>query len=198
MGLSEHPTQRTDRADWTGRTDRTAPSVPPEDAEEGATPRDRTDSHVARWTPILPDLDPDIEGAVTRMVFFVEHLKRIREKSLTDFDLQRHEYDTLHGLAGRHGRAAPSELAADLGMAPNSITGRLDALERRGFVRRTPSATDRRRVIVELTEEGRAAWLGAMGGVGHEEYRTLSALDADERRTLSDLLRRIMLRAEQT
>ncbi|WP_242908434.1 MarR family winged helix-turn-helix transcriptional regulator [Actinomadura terrae] len=146
--------------------------------------------------PIMLDLDPDIEGAVTRMVFFVEHLKRVRERSLSEYGLQRHEYDTLHGLAGRHGRATPSELAADLDMAPNSITGRLDALERRGFVRRTPSATDRRRVVVELTEEGRAAWRGAIGGVGHEEERTLSALDADERRTLSDLLRRIMIRAE--
>ncbi|MFI0412172.1 MarR family winged helix-turn-helix transcriptional regulator [Actinomadura sp. 3N508] len=87
-------------------------------------------------------------------------------------------------------------IAADLGMAPNSITGRLDALERRGFVHRTPSATDRRRVVVELTDEGRAAWLGAMDRVGHEEYRLLGTLSADERRTLSDLLRRVMIRAE--
>ncbi|WP_242883186.1 MarR family winged helix-turn-helix transcriptional regulator [Actinomadura litoris] len=169
----------------------------PEDGGPGGDVRDRTDAHVERWMPIMLDLDPDIEGAVTRMAFFVEHLKRIRERSLSEYGLQRHEYDTLHALAGRHGRAAPSELAADLGMAPNSITGRLDALERRGFVRRTPSATDRRRVVVELTEEGRATWRGAIGGVGHEEERTLNALDAEERRTLSDLLRRIMIRAEQ-
>ncbi|WP_084264423.1 MarR family winged helix-turn-helix transcriptional regulator [Actinomadura macra] len=186
------------REDLNRRAEHGAASRAGEPVEAGEASRDRTDGHVARWLPILPDLDPDIEGAVTRMAFFVEHLKRVRERSLVEVDLQRHEYDTLHGLAGRHGHATPSELAADLGMAPNSITGRLDALERRGFVRRTPSATDRRRVIVELTDEGRATWLRAMGGVGHEEYRTLGALDADERRTLSDLLRRIMLRAEQT
>ncbi|TDD26840.1 MarR family transcriptional regulator [Actinomadura sp. KC06] len=162
----------------------------------GETTRDRTDDHVARWTPILPDLDPDIEGAVTRMVHLVEHLKHVRDRSLVASDLQRHEYDTLHALAGRHGSAAPSQLAADLGMAPNSITGRLDALERRGFVRRSPSAADRRRVVVELTDAGRAAWLGAMDRVGHEEYRLLGTLSADERRALSDLLRRVMIRAE--
>jgi DNA-binding MarR family transcriptional regulator len=158
--------------------------------------RDWTDGHVDRWLPVLPGLDPDIEGATTRVKVLTDHLRRVRERSLADFDLHKHEYDTLHTLAGRGGRAAPSELAAHLHMAPASITGRLDALERRGYVRRTPSAGDRRRVDVELTEEGRAVWLGAMDVVGHEEYRLLGVLSAAERHTLSALLRRVLLAAE--
>ncbi|WP_205718153.1 hypothetical protein [Actinomadura soli] len=47
-----------------------------------------------------------------------------------------------------------------------------------------------------MPSKGRAAWLGAMDRVGHEEYRLLGGLSADERRTLSDLLRRVMIRAE--
>jgi DNA-binding MarR family transcriptional regulator len=185
-----------DQGDGAGPRDQGG-GAEPRDQGGGAEPRDRTDQHIVRWTRILPDLDPDIEGSVTRMVRFVEHIRRVKDRSLVEYDLHRHEYDTLQALGGRHGTAAPSELAADLGMPPNSVTGRLDALERRGFVRRTPSATDRRRVQVELTDEGRAAWLGAMGGVGHEEYRLLGGLTADERRTLADLLRRVMVRAEQ-
>ena len=158
--------------------------------------RDWTDGHVARWTPILPELDPDTEGAVTRAKLLTDHLRRARERYLADIDLHRHEFDTLHALAGRGGRAVPSELAADLGMAANSITGRLDALARRGYVRRTPSETDRRRVDVELTGDGRDAWHAAMDALGNEEERLLDALGVDERRTLSDLLRRVMLRSE--
>jgi DNA-binding MarR family transcriptional regulator len=158
--------------------------------------RDWTDGHVERWQSVLPHLDPDVEGAVCRMRRLTVHLRRVREQSLVDFELERHEYDTLHKLAGRGGRAAPSELAADLDLAPGSVTGRLDALERRGFVRRTPSATDRRRVDVELTEPGRATWLGALEVLGHEEGRLLGALDESERRRLNDMLRRIMLVAE--
>ncbi|MEW2487053.1 MarR family transcriptional regulator, partial [Streptomyces sp. NPDC048411] len=105
-------------------------------------------------------------------------------------------FETLHKLAGRGGKAAPSELAADLDLAPASVTGRLDALERRGFIRRTPSTTDRRRVDVELTEEGRSTWLGTMDFLGHEEYRLLGVLDKDERILLNDMLRRIMVVAE--
>ncbi|MCX0245620.1 MarR family winged helix-turn-helix transcriptional regulator [Streptomyces sp. NPDC008163] len=158
--------------------------------------RDWTDGHVERWRPVLPELDADVEGAVTRMKKLSVHLRRVREQSLVDFDLDRQEFDTLHKLAGRGGTAAPSELAADLDLAPASVTGRLDAVERRGFVRRTPSTTDRRRVDVVLTDEGRSTWRGAMAFLGHEEERLLGVLDADERALLNDMLRRIMVVAE--
>ena len=51
------------------------------------------------------------------------------------------------------------------------MTSRLDRLEEAGLIRRVPAPGDRRSVIVELTEEGRAAWdtaasvQGAQGGV---------------------------------
>lgn len=158
--------------------------------------RDWTDGHVERWKPVLPDLDPDVEGAVTRMKKLGVHLRRVREQSLVDFDLDRQEFDTLHKLVSRGGKAAPSELAADLDLAPASVTGRLDALERRGFVRRRTSTADRRRVDVELTEEGRSTWTGAMEFLGDEEERLLGVLAKDERVLLNDMLRRIMVVAE--
>ncbi|MFF0422914.1 MarR family winged helix-turn-helix transcriptional regulator [Streptomyces sp. NPDC004520] len=165
--------------------------------EEQQEPRDWTDEHVARWQPVLPRLDPVVEGAVTRMKKLSVHLRRVREQSLVDFDLERHEFDTLHKLAGRGGSAAPSELAQDLDLAPASVSGRLDALEKRGFVRRTPSTTDRRRVVVELTASGRETWRGAMDVLGHEEERLLGILDKDELTQLNDMLRRVMLLAEE-
>ncbi|WP_406342897.1 MarR family winged helix-turn-helix transcriptional regulator [Streptomyces sp. NBC_00648] len=168
-----------------------------ERAEGAEGQRDWTDGHVEQWLPVLPGLDPAVEGAVTRMKKLSVHLQRVREQSLVDFALDRPEFDTLHKLAGRGGTATPSQLATDLDLAPASVTGRLDALERRGFVRRTPSTTDRRRVHVELTESGRATWMGAMDVLGHEEYRLLGVLSEDERDRLNDMLRRIMVVAEE-
>ncbi|MBP0450488.1 MULTISPECIES: MarR family winged helix-turn-helix transcriptional regulator [unclassified Kitasatospora] len=159
-------------------------------------PRDWTDGHVERWQPVLPHLDPDIEGAVTRMNKLTRHLRRVREQGVADYGLQKHEFDTLHELAGRGGHALPSELRADLNLAPASVTGRLEALERRGFVVRTPSTEDRRRVDVELTEAGLEAWRQALDVVGREEQRLLGVLAPEERRLLSDLLRRVLLAAE--
>ncbi|MFG1953463.1 MarR family winged helix-turn-helix transcriptional regulator [Micromonospora sp. NPDC048830] len=161
------------------------------------TDRDRVDEHVARWLPVLPDLDPDTEGAVVRMSALTRHLRGVKERSLTDHALAAHEYDTLHALVGRRGRAAPTDLAADLGLAPASVTARVDALLRRGLVRRIPSTVDRRRVDVELTEAGRTAWRAAIDVVAAEERRLLGALSGEERRLLSDLLRRVALLAER-
>ncbi|MFI9724279.1 MarR family winged helix-turn-helix transcriptional regulator [Streptomyces sp. NPDC052396] len=159
-------------------------------------PHDSIDDHVKRWLPVLPHLDPDIEGAVTRMSKLSRHLVRVREQGVADYGLQKHEFDTLHVLAGRGGRATPTELREDLGLAPASVTGRLEALEQREFVVRTPSTEDRRRVDVELTEAGRAAWRSALDVVGREEHRLLGVLTPDERRQLSDLLRRVLLAQE--
>lgn len=49
-----------------------------------------------------------------------------------------------------------AELAAHLGLDKSSATGLIDRAERRGLVRRTPSAADRRAVAVSLTAEGKS------------------------------------------
>jgi DNA-binding MarR family transcriptional regulator len=52
--------------------------------------------------------------------------------------------------------ASPSQLAAASGTDTAGITGLIDHLEKRGLVRRRPNPADRRAVIVEPTETGRA------------------------------------------
>lgn len=52
-----------------------------------------------------------------------------------------------------------SELARRVGLTPAATTSMIDRLERKGFVRRTADPADRRRVLVEMTEEGqRRTW----------------------------------------
>jgi DNA-binding MarR family transcriptional regulator len=162
------------------------------------TARDSVDAHNERWVKYLPDLDFDIEGAVTRMAFIVRHLKRTRVAALATLGMHDHEFETLHALIGRDEpyRAGPGELATDLRMSPAAMTGRLDTMEARGLVRRLPSTSDRRKVVVELTDAGLAAWHRAMEVTGREEERILGALSAAERRRLSDLLRRVLIAAE--
>jgi DNA-binding MarR family transcriptional regulator len=160
--------------------------------------RDSVDAHNERWVRYLPDLDFDIEGAVTRMAFLVRHLKRTRVAALATLGLHDHEFETLHALVGLDEpyRAGPGELATALRMSPAAMTGRLDTMEARGLVRRLPSTSDRRKVVVELTEAGHEAWHKAMDVTGREEERILGVLTARERRQLSDLLRRVNLAAE--
>jgi DNA-binding MarR family transcriptional regulator len=161
--------------------------------------RDSVDQHLDKWMPLIPDLDRHVEGAVTRMQFLVAHLRRIRQVSLAEHGLQDFEYETLHALGGRGEpyRAGPTQLAVETQTSPAAMTGRLDGLEKRGFIRRLPSATDRRKVIVELTDAGREIWLAAMSGTGVEEARLMEQLTRREQKQLDDLLRRMLVAAEE-
>jgi DNA-binding MarR family transcriptional regulator len=163
-------------------------------------PHDSVDEHVAHWLTEIPELDPVTEGVVTRMQVLVKHLRRTKQAALGAHNLQDFEYDTLHTLVGRGApyQAHPSELAVAMRMSPAAVTGRLDALERRGYIRRLPPPGDRRKVIVELTDAGHAAWREAMGDQGDEEDRIIAALNRSEQVQLADLLRRMVLVAEPT
>ena len=66
------------------------------------------------------------------------------------------QYSLLQTLATRS-EAPVRELAAEAGIAASTATRILDALERRGIIRRTRSPDDRRVVTVTLTEFGRHA-----------------------------------------
>ncbi|MFY0533500.1 Coq4 family protein [Nannocystis pusilla] len=54
----------------------------------------------------------------------------------------------------RAGNRSPSEVAARLNVTPAVVTGLVDRLERRGYVRREVSPGDRRRYSLRITEAG--------------------------------------------
>ena len=71
--------------------------------------------------------------------------------------------DPLHGqgyvlchLGHRGALAQPGELCAELGITSPRMTSILAALERQGLLRRLNDVIDRRRIIVKLTDDGRA------------------------------------------
>ena len=156
---------------------------------------DSVDRHIEHWQREIPELDPLVEGVITRMQMLLRHLQQTRHATLAEtYGLEEYEYATLHflGGCGPDHRATPSEIAAWHQMSPSGITGRLDALEKRGYIRRLPSPTDRRKVIVELTEEGHQAWRSTFDPQTDEEAQVLAVLTADEREQLNDMLRRMM------
>jgi DNA-binding MarR family transcriptional regulator len=58
------------------------------------------------------------------------------------------------GILRDHGRMSPSELGERLIVTRATVTGLLDSLERRGYVRRSANVADRRSLIVEITPVG--------------------------------------------
>ena len=60
------------------------------------------------------------------------------------------------GILRDHGAMSPSELGERLIVTRATVTGLLDSLERRGFVRRSTNPADRRSLMVEITPDGLA------------------------------------------
>src|SRR5580698_7272982 len=55
----------------------------------------------------------------------------------------------------RLGRLSPGEIAGHTGLSSGAVTAMLDRLERSGLVQRLPDPSDRRRVLVQLTDKAR-------------------------------------------
>ena len=107
-------------------------------------PKDHADLHVERWRDHWIDItfDDEVEAMTVRIATLDRFFTRAKQAALTDVGLQEIEYDTLHRLMIRDtpGRASPGDLARDLEVSGAGITGRLDGLERRDFLKRTPAA----------------------------------------------------------
>jgi DNA-binding MarR family transcriptional regulator len=86
-----------------------------------------------------------------------------------------------------------NQLATLLGLDKSSVTGLVDRAERRGLVARTPSATDRRAVLVGLTTEGRMLASRVGGRFESDVVAMLECLSGQERDALAALVSRILV-----
>jgi DNA-binding MarR family transcriptional regulator len=149
--------------------------------EAAAAPKPRT----------APGSGPAALAAELR-VALMRAVRRLRaEKS--DADLSDGQYSVL-AMLEREGPKTPREIAAHERVQPPSMTRTLTALLELGLVTRTEHPSDRRQVLIAITEPGartvretrrrRDAWLA----------RRLAALPSDERAVLAraaEILRRI-------
>jgi DNA-binding MarR family transcriptional regulator len=161
---------------------------------------DWTDRHVARWRSHWVDIhfDDEVEALVTRIGRLQRFLKSTVQTAVAEVGIQDFEYETLHSLMIRDtpGTASPTDLAEDVGVSGAGMTGRLDGLEKAGWVQRTHSPDDRRRVVVEITREGADIWRRAMALRGAQEEELASVLNDRERVQLNRLLKKLTLWTE--
>ena len=97
----------------------------------------------------------------------------------------------VKGAHAERGRVRMGDLAAALGVTARNITTIVDGLEGEGLLTRRRHPTDRRAILLELTEKGRAqiAQIHALHGAIAERF--FAPLDAAERNELLRLLAKI-------
>ena len=73
-----------------------------------------------------------------------------------------------------HGQLTAGRLAAESGLSTGAVTTLLDRLERAGYVQRVRDTVDRRRVLVELTDEARRRAGEIWGPIAAESAETIA------------------------
>jgi DNA-binding MarR family transcriptional regulator len=157
-------------------------------------PRDWTDNLLARWAAIRPGLDMGTYQVTARISRIGLHIARHQEDVFGRFGLNRGEVGVLSALriAGPPHRLSPTQLFKGLMLSSAGMTSRLDRLEGRGLVKRTADSTDRRAIVVELTDAGRKLLDEAVADNTKSERVLLDGLSASEIATLGRLLRKML------
>ena len=153
---------------------------------------DGVDRHVQRTLEQWPQIDPEVEGIVSRIHDIDRLLHRSGMASLAEAGLTYEDFKVLKSLHNS-GRRSHGALSRDLMVSTGAMTNRLDKLESAGLVRRERDPGDRRGVLLEITPEGRER-LDTYVDIGAaSEIELLRELSLDDKRQLNGLLRRLLL-----
>ncbi|HLE14793.1 MAG TPA: MarR family transcriptional regulator [Anaerolineales bacterium] len=144
---------------------------------------------------IAPDFKQRYPNASARatectmnLVFTADLLLKRISGLLQPFDLSPASALVLSILADSEAPLPPHKIADQLIISRATVTGLIDSLERRGYARRIPHQSDRRMLLVELTDTGRQV-ANAFRPIVHQNQKVwLEALnEADQQRLIASL-----------
>ncbi|MGW1758736.1 MarR family winged helix-turn-helix transcriptional regulator [Streptomyces mirabilis] len=173
-------------------------AVEAEAARGQASAADSVDRHVAVWAKELDWMDPVKEEIFVRLAILARHAAQARRDVLDSDGLQHWQFKVLLMLRrlGPPYAASPSQLADMLGLTRGALSARLGPLEEDGLIARSHHMADRRRVEVRITDAGYAAFEQHAVSEDRGENALLAVLTPTEKRTLADLLRKLVVAAE--
>ncbi|TPK77446.1 MarR family transcriptional regulator [Mesorhizobium sp. B2-4-15] len=156
---------------------------------------DRAAKAIEQWRRERPDLDVSPMGVIGRLNEASSLIARDRLAPVfARFGLQSGEFDVLATLrrSGQPYALTPTELYEATMVTSGAMTARLDRLEKAGLILRAPHPSDRRGVVVQLTEKGLALIDEAVTAHVANEHEILSGLTKAEHETLSSLLEKLI------
>lgn len=156
---------------------------------------DRATRAIEQWQRERPDLDVSPMGVIGRLNEASSLIARDRLAPVfARFGLQSGEFDVLATLrrSGAPYALTPTELYEATMVTSGAMTARLDRLEKAGLTQRAPHPTDRRGVVVQLTEKGRELTDEALTAHVANEHEILAGLTREDREMLARLLEKLI------
>ncbi len=161
--------------------------------------QDSVDLMLKQWLHERPDLDTSALAVVVRVLMLQKTFLKLATSALSGLDLELWEYDVLSALRrqGDPFRLAATDLAKATALSFGAMTNRIDKLAAKKLVRRVRDPDDRRGVIVVLTSRGVRVIDRAIQFRLEAADEGIQGLSETERRSLSRLLRKVVLGTEK-
>ncbi|MTE22824.1 MULTISPECIES: MarR family winged helix-turn-helix transcriptional regulator [Microbacterium] len=159
------------------------------------TERDEVDRIVGAWSAERDDLDFSPMEVLSRVDRLSHHLDRARREAFRRTHIEPWEWDVLSALrrAGEPYRLSPKQLLQQTLVSSGTMTNRIDRLRERGLVERSSDPSDRRGVLVTLTEEGRTRVDAAITRLIDAEADLLAGMNKTDQKRLAALLRHLLI-----
>lgn len=155
---------------------------------------DAVDRIVEQWARELPELPTEAMSLFGRIYRVSAAAGDIMERVYAGFGITRSDFDVLATLrrSGPPYQLSPGALTSTLMLSTAGMTGRLNRLQVAGLVLRSPDTTDRRSVLVRLSETGLAVIEEAVVAGVAVQQQLLNSLEGPRRAELDQLLRELL------
>jgi DNA-binding MarR family transcriptional regulator len=150
------------------------------------------------WAATRPELDVSPIAVIARVFRIGAVVQPQLDAVLGRYGLRSGDFAVLATLV-RVGerRLSQRRLGAELSLTAGTISVRLDRLQRRGLVARTPGSEDQRQTLVVLTRKGRALFDASVEAHLANSRDLVAGLDEGEREQLAELLAKLLSSLER-
>ncbi len=133
-------------------------------------------------------LDYDFEESVGYWVFSTAHqLSQTMNEELAALGITYRQWEVLVWIS-MVGATSQSELARHMRIEAPTLVGVLDRMERDGWIRRTPDPCDRRKKLVQGTEQVEAVWAKMVDCARRVRARATEGIDEATLATVREAL----------
>jgi len=163
-----------------------------------AVAADAVDAILEQWQRERPDLDVSATGILGRISRIAALVDQAMDGVFQPHGLTGGDFVVLAALrrSGKPYQLTPTALSRSMMVSSGGTTKRLDRLDARGLIRRDPDPDDRRGTLVTLTHAGLATIDTVASDHVQNEKRLVATLSPNQHKTLTRLLRELLLALE--
>lgn len=153
----------------------------------------------AKWRKQKPEWDTSPIDVWDRLMLLARHYDDLLTKVISTYDVSMGGLDVLATLlrSGVPYCLTPTDLRQELLLSSGAMTHRLDRLEEKGLIVRTPNPDDRRGYHIQLSDEGLTMVEDALVAQYDEGRRLLRSLNESEEAQFITLLRSLQVSLDE-